>query len=49
MTEQDFAQLVREHKSTIYTVCHMFAADQDEVNDLFQDTLVNLWRGCDSF
>lgn len=49
MTEQDFAQLVREHKSTIYTVCHMFAADQDEVNDLFQDTLVNLWRGCDLF
>ena len=49
MTEKDFALLVREHKSTIYTVCHMFASDQDEVNDLFQDTLINLWRGYDSF
>ena len=27
----------------------MFASDQDEVNDLFQDTLINLWRGYDSF
>ena len=41
--------MVREHKGTIYTVCHMFASDQDEVNDLFQDTLINLWRGYDSF
>ena len=49
MTEQEFALMVREHKGTIYTVCHMFASDQDEVNDLFQDTLINLWRGYDSF
>ena len=47
--EQKFTQLVREHKSTIYTVCYMFSKDQEEVNDLFQDTLVNLWKGFDSF
>lgn len=49
MTEQEFAQLVRENKSTIYTVCYMFSNDQDEVNDLFQEVLINLWRGIDSF
>ena len=49
MTEQEFAQLVREHKSTIYTVCYMFSNDADEVNDLFQEVLINLWRGIDSF
>ena len=27
----------------------MFSKDQEEVNDLFQDTLVNLWKGFDSF
>lgn len=49
MTEQDFAQLIRRHKSTIYTVCYMFSTDKDEVNDLFQETLINLWRGIDGF
>lgn len=47
--EQEFAALVREHKQTIYTVCYMFSQDEDEVADLFQDTLVNLWQGLDSF
>ena len=47
--EQQFAQLVREHKSTIYTVCYMFSHDEDEVNDLFQETLINMWKGINSF
>lgn len=47
--EQSFSTLVREHKQTIYTVCYMFSQDEDEVADLFQDTLVNLWNGFDSF
>ncbi len=48
-SEQEFARLVREHKSTIYTVCYMFSKDNDEVNDLFQEILVNLWRGFSTF
>lgn len=47
--EQDFARLVKEHKSTIYTVCYMFSKDSNEVNDLFQEILVNLWRGFSKF
>lgn len=47
--EQDFTHLVREHKATIYTVCYMFSTDEEEVNDLFQDILINLWKGFDSF
>lgn len=43
--EKQFAQTVAEHKSTIYTVCYMFSQDADEVNDLFQEVLVNLWKG----
>ena len=49
MTEQEFTNLVNEHKATIYTVCYMFSKDEDEVNDLFQEILINLWRGVDSF
>ncbi|MBO5980640.1 MAG: sigma-70 family RNA polymerase sigma factor [Bacteroidales bacterium] len=47
--ELDFAQVVREHKGTIYTVCYMFSKDEDEVADLFQDILINLWKGFSKF
>lgn len=44
-----FTRLVERSKSTIYTVCYMFAKDEDDASDLFQESLVNLWRGFDSF
>ena len=47
--ETAFAQMVKEHKNTIYTVCFMFSKDSDEVNDLFQEVLINLWQGFASF
>ena len=47
--EQEFSRMVRENKSTIYTVCYMFSNDEDEVSDLFQETLINLWKGFESF
>ena len=47
--EQQFSKTVAEHKSTIYTVCYMFSQDADEVNDLFQEVLVNLWKGFKGF
>ena len=47
--EIQFAQMVREHKSTIFTVCYMFSKDQEEVNDLFQEVLINLWKGLAAF
>ena len=47
--EQTFSKMIREQKSTIYTVCYMFSQNQDDVNDLFQEVLVNLWRGFDGF
>ena len=48
-SEKQFAQTIAEHKGTIYTVCYMFSKDADEVNDLFQEVLVNLWRGFENF
>ena len=43
--QQKFADMVQQNKSTIYTVCYMFSKDEDEVADLFQETLINVWRG----
>lgn len=48
-TEQQFSQLVRDNRSTIYAVCYMFSNDADEVADLFQEVLVKLWNGYESF
>ncbi|MCF0163833.1 MAG: sigma-70 family RNA polymerase sigma factor, partial [Bacteroidales bacterium] len=47
--EEDFSRIVKENKGTIYTVCFMFSKDRNEVDDLFQDVLVNLWKGYQSF
>lgn len=47
--ETEFTRLIQEHKGTIFTVCYMFSKDEDEVNDLFQETLINLWKGFKSF
>lgn len=47
--EKEFERIVQTHKTTIYTVCYMFSKNEEEVNDLFQDTLVNLWKGMESF
>ena len=47
--EREFAQIVLENKRRIYTVCYMFSKDADEVNDLFQEILINLWNGLQSY
>ena len=47
--ENEFTDIVKRYKNTIYTVCYLFSKDNDEVNDLFQETLVNLWQGFGSF
>ena len=47
--QESFERLVRGNKDTIYTVCYMFSKDEDEVADLFQETLINIWKGLPSF
>ncbi len=47
--EKQFENLVREHKRTIYTVCYMFSKNSAEVDDLFQEILIRMWKGFDSF
>lgn len=46
--ELEFTKMVKEQKNTIYTVCMMFGEDAP-VEDLVQQTLINLWKGYDGF
>ena len=47
--ELQFTKMVKEYRKTIYTVCYFFSKDTEEVNDLFQEILMNLWKGYGSF
>ncbi|MDE7153050.1 MAG: sigma-70 family RNA polymerase sigma factor [Muribaculaceae bacterium] len=47
--EQAFELLVKEYKSTIYSICYMFAQNKAEADDLFQEALINLWQGSCGF
>ena len=47
--EIEFTRIILESKSTIYTVCYMFSKDKEEIEDLFQEILVRLWKGFGSF
>ncbi len=47
--EQEFTQTVKKYKSTIYTVCMMYGENGDEVEDMVQETLINMWKGFSKF
>lgn len=49
ISEKDFAQLVKSQRANIYSVCYMYAQDSDEVSDLFQECLINIWKGLPRF
>ena len=42
--EKDFLTMVEAQKRTIYKVCYIYANDQDDLNDLYQETVLNLWK-----
>jgi RNA polymerase sigma factor (sigma-70 family) len=47
--EYEFTKMVREYRKTIYSVCYFFSDNPTEVDDLFQEVLVNLWKGFPEF
>jgi len=47
--EFEFAEMVKKYKKNIYMVCYFFSKDKEEVNDLFQEILINLWKGFEKF
>jgi RNA polymerase sigma-70 factor (ECF subfamily) len=42
--EKAFLDMIEAQKRTIYKVCYIYAKDQDDLNDLFQETVLNLWK-----
>ena len=42
--EKEFLEMVDTQKRVIYKVCYVYAKDHDDLNDLFQETVLNLWK-----
>jgi len=47
--EQQFLDLIDRNKQLICKVCYMYATDSNHFNDLYQETLINIWQGIDRF
>ena len=47
--EKDFVSLVEDHKQLIYKVCYMYASDEHNLNDLYQEVVINLWKAFPRF
>lgn len=43
--ENDFLEMIEQQKRVIYKVCYVYAHDQDDLNDLFQEVVLNMWKG----
>ena len=44
-----FLSLVEQHRQVIYKVCFMYASDDETINDLYQEVVLNLWKGFPQF
>ncbi|MDR3297390.1 MAG: sigma-70 family RNA polymerase sigma factor [Prevotellaceae bacterium] len=47
--EQEFMAAVEQHQRLIYKVCYVYATSKDNLNDLYQEVMVNLWKAFPRF
>jgi RNA polymerase sigma-70 factor (ECF subfamily) len=49
LLEQEFISLVEQHKQIIYKVCYVYASGTEQLNDLYQEVVINLWKAYPRF
>ena len=47
--ENTFLTNLEKNKQMLLRVCSVYAVDQDDKNDLFQEVLINIWKSLPSF
>lgn len=45
LEEREFVTVINQYRSIIYKVCYNFVSNRDEVDDLYQEIVINLWQG----
>ena len=47
--ENIFSNLIEENKDKIFRICCYYVANEEDRKDLYQETLLNIWKGYKSF
>lgn len=47
--EEQFLGLVEAHKHIIYKVCFMYASGDENISDMFQEAVLNMWKAFPKF
>ena len=47
--EEDFAKMIQQYERIIYKACYLYTSDILPVEDLYQEVVINLWRGYPKF
>jgi RNA polymerase sigma-70 factor (ECF subfamily) len=48
-TEQEFLAVIKEYERVIYKVCYLYATKNIPLNDLYQEVVLNIWKGFGAF
>ena len=47
--EKEFTDLLLQHQSIVHKVCLLYAQDKEDLADLYQETVYNLWKSYGAF
>ena len=47
--ETKFQKIITDYQDMIYRLCRSYVADKDMRKDLYQNIIIRLWKGMDSF
>jgi RNA polymerase sigma factor (sigma-70 family) len=47
--ENEFTELINQHRMLIFKVCNLYCAGQESRKDLFQEIVLQLWKSYPSF
>ena len=47
--DEDFVNIVNNHRALIYKVCRLYCADPEDQKDLFQEIILQVWKSIGSF
>src|SRR5574344_2321479 len=47
--KEEFITIIQENKAVIYKICYIYSHSQEELADLYQEVVLNLWRSWPGF
>jgi len=47
--EQQFKRIIQENNDRIRRICRYYAPNDEEFKDMYQEVLINIWKGLDNF